>query len=220
MFNKQPHIIIIGAGASGIAAGVKLIENGYGDVLILEAEDRIGGRIKTIKFGEGYIDLGAQWVSGEKNNIVYEMCHSSFNFGSTGFKTEMPIALISNGEIFDKDKYQKLHELRKRLMNDVDDMKNYESVGEYFEKKYYDALRDEFYDDIDDDLREMYLSYWHRETNTWFPSYNWHDVSAKLYLLSEPCEGDQYLNWKEHGYKTLFDYLTVSRFSPFKKLIE
>lgn len=215
MSNTKPQIIIIGAGASGISAGVKLMENGFDNLIILEASNRIGGRIESIKFGEGFIDLGAQWISGEENNAVYEMCHSHFNFGSTGFKSEMPVALISNGEIVDKEKYLKLHELREMLMNEIDDIKNYsdKSLGEYFEAKYFEALKDSKYDDIDEKLRKMFISYWHRETNTWFPSFNWFDVSAKLYPLGESCEGNQYMTWKEHGYQTLFDYITVSHFN-------
>lgn len=55
------RIIIIGAGAAGIAAGSKLHENGFKNVEILEAEDRIGGRINTIPFADGFVDMGAQW---------------------------------------------------------------------------------------------------------------------------------------------------------------
>lgn len=57
--NKEERIIIVGAGASGVAAAVKLIENGYKNVKILEAEDRIGGRILSVPFGDNMVDLGA-----------------------------------------------------------------------------------------------------------------------------------------------------------------
>lgn len=61
MANMYKKIIIIGAGASGIAAATKLLSNGFRNILILEAENRFGGRIKTIPFGENVLDLGAQW---------------------------------------------------------------------------------------------------------------------------------------------------------------
>lgn len=48
--NKK--IVIIGAGPSGIAAASKLFENGFANVTILEAENRIGGRVCTTKLGE------------------------------------------------------------------------------------------------------------------------------------------------------------------------
>lgn len=43
MLNKK--IVIIGAGVSGIAAASKLIENGFKNIQILEAEANFGGRI-------------------------------------------------------------------------------------------------------------------------------------------------------------------------------
>lgn len=55
------HIVIIGAGASGIAAATKLLANGFANVSVLEAGSKIGGRVNTIPFGNGFIDLGAQW---------------------------------------------------------------------------------------------------------------------------------------------------------------
>lgn len=44
-------IVIIGAGASGVAAAAKLKENGFKNITILEAKNRIGGRINTVNFG-------------------------------------------------------------------------------------------------------------------------------------------------------------------------
>lgn len=54
-------IVVIGAGASGIAAATKLISNGFQNVKILEAQNRIGGRINTISYGSNVVDMGAQW---------------------------------------------------------------------------------------------------------------------------------------------------------------
>lgn len=62
MSSKEPKILIIGAGASGIAAAAKLFENGICDITILEAENRIGGRICSVEFGETFVDIGGQWV--------------------------------------------------------------------------------------------------------------------------------------------------------------
>ena len=47
------HIIIIGAGASGLAAAARLCEKGLdpSQLTILEAHDRIGGRIHTLQHG-------------------------------------------------------------------------------------------------------------------------------------------------------------------------
>lgn len=65
------NIVIIGAGAAGISAAVKLNKNGLRNVIILEASDRIGGRIHTTLFGNNTVDLGAQWFVKIHQNFLY-----------------------------------------------------------------------------------------------------------------------------------------------------
>lgn len=55
------RIVIVGAGAAGIAAGTRLLEAGCTDVRVLEAEQRIGGRVNTVSYGDSVLDMGAQW---------------------------------------------------------------------------------------------------------------------------------------------------------------
>jgi len=56
--SSQKRIVIVGAGLSGMSAAARLIENGFQDVVVLEVENRIGGRIKSIPASGGFIDLG------------------------------------------------------------------------------------------------------------------------------------------------------------------
>lgn len=76
-------IIIIGGGASGFAAASKLLSNGFNNVVILEAENRIGGRVYTIPFGSNVVDMGAQWFVFEflkniKNKERIDVCIDCF----------------------------------------------------------------------------------------------------------------------------------------------
>src|SRR6187549_1021219 len=60
------EIIIIGAGAAGLAAGINLCEKGF-HVTILEGRDRAGGRIFTFN-GNGFsvpVEAGAEFIHGE-----------------------------------------------------------------------------------------------------------------------------------------------------------
>jgi phytoene dehydrogenase-like protein len=63
--SKKFTVIIIGAGASGLSAASLLSKAGL-SVMILEARDRIGGRVHTVPFGSdgSMIDLGASWIHG------------------------------------------------------------------------------------------------------------------------------------------------------------
>lgn len=59
--HRNASVLVIGAGAAGMAAATRLMANGFTDVTILEAEYRYGGRVHTIPFGAGVVDMGAQW---------------------------------------------------------------------------------------------------------------------------------------------------------------
>ena len=69
---EKCKVIIIGAGASGLYAAYCLVTNHHTtDIIILEAEDRIGGRIYTVPFNDHCIDLGAQWIHGRGDNPLW-----------------------------------------------------------------------------------------------------------------------------------------------------
>lgn len=80
--DKETPIVIIGGGLSGISALSRLLENGYKNVVLLEATSRIGGRVFTVLFGENVVDLGAQFVHGQDGNVIYEMVKNENVLGS------------------------------------------------------------------------------------------------------------------------------------------
>lgn len=53
--------IIIGAGMSGLSAAAKLAEHGH-KALVLEARDRIGGRITSLEVNAQAYELGPSWI--------------------------------------------------------------------------------------------------------------------------------------------------------------
>ena len=60
----------------GISAAKVLAENGIQDLVILEASDRIGGRIRKEKFGGVSVELGAGWIAGvggKESNPIWEI---------------------------------------------------------------------------------------------------------------------------------------------------
>ena len=64
-------VVIVGAGVSGLAAAAELRAKGFTDVFVLEARDRIGGRVWTDTIGGDVpIDLGASWIHGVKGNPI------------------------------------------------------------------------------------------------------------------------------------------------------
>ena len=60
-------VIVIGAGIAGVEAAQKLYSNGVENILLLEAQDRLGGRIHTTFLDNDKtmpIEIGANWIHG------------------------------------------------------------------------------------------------------------------------------------------------------------
>jgi len=62
-------ILVIGAGISGLAAAKKLKEKGF-NVIILEAQSKVGGRLKTNRSLGVAFDEGASWIHGIDGNPI------------------------------------------------------------------------------------------------------------------------------------------------------
>lgn len=60
------EVLILGAGIAGISAAKTLSDNNITDFIILEAEKRIGGRLKSLvlQTNNTRIELGANWIQG------------------------------------------------------------------------------------------------------------------------------------------------------------
>jgi putrescine oxidase len=62
-------VVIIGAGASGLTAATRLRKAGH-SVAVLEARDRVGGRLWTETIEGALLELGGQWVSPDQTALI------------------------------------------------------------------------------------------------------------------------------------------------------
>ncbi len=67
------RVVIVGAGIAGLAAATQLMKAGTACV-VLEARDRIGGRLHTIDLAGAAVDLGGSWIHHPIGNPMSALC--------------------------------------------------------------------------------------------------------------------------------------------------
>jgi monoamine oxidase len=85
------RVVIVGAGISGMAAALQLLERGF-DVQILEAQQRAGGRVETLRapFSDGlYAEAGATYIPG-----AHDLTHAYLR------RFQIPLHLIPEEQLF------------------------------------------------------------------------------------------------------------------------
>uniref|UniRef100_A0A8C0HEE1 Spermine oxidase n=1 Tax=Chelonoidis abingdonii TaxID=106734 RepID=A0A8C0HEE1_CHEAB len=126
---RQPRIVVIGAGLAGLSATKSLLENGFTDVTILEASDRIGGRVQSVKLENATFELGATWIHGSNGNPVYHLAEDNGLLEETtdGERSVGRISLYSkngvayhltnNGQRIPKDVVEEFSDLYNEVYN-------------------------------------------------------------------------------------------------------
>ena len=119
-YEKIHDVIVVGAGISGIAAADALQQSEY-DVVVLEARDRIGGRINTDYSTGMALDLGASWIHGTKYNPISYLAQN-YNIDTVSTLPE----LHNNSYVYYNFTGGKLsHEEKQKLDDEFDDYMNY-----------------------------------------------------------------------------------------------
>src|SRR4051812_22225254 len=88
--------IVIGAGLSGLAAAYQL-KQAHWDVKVLEARERIGGRVLSYSFKDSPLvcEMGGEWV-GESHERIKALCH---DFGIELKDHRFAASLMRNGVV-------------------------------------------------------------------------------------------------------------------------
>lgn len=72
IMNPSPHAIVVGGGLTGMVAAKKLLDQGH-RVSVLEASDRLGGKIQTDhsgRMGNHTVNLGAEFIDSEHTQML------------------------------------------------------------------------------------------------------------------------------------------------------
>ncbi|MFE6066988.1 flavin monoamine oxidase family protein [Streptomyces sp. NPDC056525] len=88
-------VVVIGAGMAGLMAATTLADEV--DVVVVEAEDRPGGRVETVRKGEYWINVGTQFTEGT-GPLIDALDRHGVEMGSLA---DTSVALVLNGALID-----------------------------------------------------------------------------------------------------------------------
>lgn len=149
---------------------------------------------------------------GEKNNLVYELVKDQKVLEESAISYPNVNFVSSAGQRLDDETCGRLMALCLSILeNSEKDLSSFKgSQGSYVVAKYAEALRSEDFEGIDSSLAYQVLDYFHKFENSIEASDNWFETSGNGYLHYWECEGHPLLNWKDKGYKSVIDFITVS----------
>jgi monoamine oxidase len=191
--NKNKTIIVIGAGISGLAAAKQLKAEGF-NVIVLEAQDKVGGRLRTDRSLGVAFDEGASWIHGINGNPITMLAAQA---GMDTFETvdESRVSYDIGGVLRSATTYDntetELYSILNSMMNSGNATQSFETV---FNSTYPSKANDR--------LWQFFLS-----TYVTFDTGDLNNLSSLLYNEGEEFSGVEKI--ATNGYDTIATYLAT-----------
>lgn len=181
------EVVIVGAGATGLLAAKRLAEKKY-SVAVVEARDRVGGRIHTIHTGFSHsVEAGAEFIHGHQpltESLVRESNASLSQLSGNWY--EFRNGAVQENDFFDKE-WQVFNHALEELTTDMD-MAAF--LNKHFAGERHKGLREKVTDFVQG-----------------YDAADIHQVSA-LSLRDEWAETDDEHQYRiNEGYGSLIHYL-------------
>lgn len=184
-------VIIIGAGISGLSAAKRLNETGV-NIIILEAQDKIGGRLRTNRSLGFEFDEGASWIHGMDGNPISTLAQQAgMNTYPTVDESRKSYdigGIIRNATIYNNAE-DELYTILDSMMGSGSSTKSFETV---FNSLYPNKANDR--------LWKFLLS-----TYVTFDTGDLSNLSSLLYNEGEEFGGTEKI--ATNGYDTIANYL-------------
>ena len=193
------RVVVIGAGLAGLAASRELIRAGH-QVVVLEARDRMGGRIWTSsKWPDLPLDLGASWIHGVTGNPITGLADQ---LGARRLVTSYERTAIYNtdGEVLSDAEESQLDGIRKQIFDSL--RKAQDSGADISVRQALASLEKKLADDpaalsflnfcLSGNIEQEYAGSASRLSSHWYDS-------------AKEFEGDDVLF--AQGFKVITDYL-------------
>ena len=114
-------VVVIGAGIAGLGAA-KYLQSQGAKVIVLEAGDRIGGRIWTDRSMGAPVEYGAAWIHGPNRRNPVKKLADQVGADTFWADDENLVIYDTEGEPLDESYYARLGEFYDDLIGELDDV--------------------------------------------------------------------------------------------------
>lgn len=184
-------IVVVGAGISGLAAAKKLKNKGF-KVIVMEAQDKVGGRLRTNRTLGVAFDEGASWIHGIAGNPIIALAQeagmSSIFADDTSIKSYDMGGFTRSASTYTsaEDEFYTI----------IESMMSYGSTDKSFETVFNARYPDKINDRLWKFLLSAYMT---------FDTGDLDKLSSLLYFEGEEYTGGERL--VSNGYETIATYL-------------
>lgn len=105
---RRADVAVVGAGVAGLAAATRLAEKGR-SVIVLEARDRVGGRLETTVLEGHPVDLGGAWIGAAHTRA--QRLTDALGLETWRGETGGVSVVSDDGEVRDSRRYHRNHPL-------------------------------------------------------------------------------------------------------------
>lgn len=139
------------------------------------------------------------------------MIGGNFTFGDSTFENASNHFWQSDGNSEDQTQIAALANLSETIMSVVYDQDPIYlgTFGSFFISNYWRELRSAAYSNIPWSLALKVQNFFHTYMNNYFGTQSWFDISIAVYSTHGYTLGSQWVTWRNKGFATVFEFLTV-----------
>ncbi|KAK0635890.1 hypothetical protein B0T17DRAFT_485278 [Bombardia bombarda] len=138
---RKPHIGVVGAGLAGLRSADLLLRHGF-RVTILEARNRLGGRMCQNRLSNGHlVDMGPNWIHGTVDNPIMDLAKETET--AVGSWDNRSYVFDEDGELFSLEDGTKYSTIVWNIIEDAFEYSNKQGSDIDSDKSLLDFFREQ-----------------------------------------------------------------------------